>query len=274
MIMLLASLAFACPSLDAENERAAAALVAGDFAGAHTAIEAARNSFACAAANREQIGRFWLAEGAAAHLRADTKGAHASLAAARAIGPSLYDNRLGTDIRATWSSAEPLGAGTLLLEPRRSALVDGAEVTTWPLTLSSGPHVVQVIGADGKVRYGRLVEIGPGEDALVETGLGPEPEVVAATGATTSGAAGFGSAHVLTEPKQKKSPAMLILAGVAAAGAGAFAGGALAQNAQIDTAADIETLDSAFGRQKAFGYTSYGLMGAAAAVLTLHFVIE
>ncbi|MDO9280597.1 MAG: hypothetical protein Q7U06_01745 [Pseudomonadota bacterium] len=261
MIPLLASLAFACPNIDAEVERATSALIAGDFTNARTALQEAEASFACAAATPTQIARFWLVEGATAHLRAETATARVSLAAARATAPTLFDDRLGPEVRATWAAAEPAGSGSLVLEPRRAAFIDGEGVTTWPLTVSAAPHVVQVVGADGSVRFGRVVRIGAGEDAMVETNLGNEPEVLA-------------GAQAPKEARAKKSPAMLILAGVAAAGAGAFAGGALAQNAQMEAAEDLGALDSTFGRQKAFGYTSYGLMGATAAMLTLHFVIK
>ncbi|MDP2308196.1 MAG: hypothetical protein Q8P18_19405 [Pseudomonadota bacterium] len=262
MILLVASLAIACPNVDAEVERATSALIAGDFAAARTALQSAESSFACAPSTPTQIARFWLVEGAAAHLRADTVSARASLAAARATAPTLFDDRLGADVRATWAAAEPLGSGSLMLEPRLAASMDGQEVGAWPVTLSAAPHVLQVIGADGAVRYGRVVRIGPGEDALVETGLAPEPSM------------GVGTALPPSEPRRKRSPAMVIVASVAAAGAGACAGGALVQNAQMENAADLDTLDAAFDRQKAFGYTSYGLAGAAAAALTLHFIIK
>lgn len=263
MIALLASVAFACPSIDSEVERATAALIAGDFTTAGTALQAAESSFACAAATPTQIARYWLVEGAAAHLRAETATARTSLAAARATAPTLFDDRLGAEVRATWAAAEPVGSGSLVLEPRRAAFIDGAGVTAWPLTVSAAPHVVQVVGADGAVRFGRVVHIGAGEDAMVETNLGSEPESVSSLKVAPP-----------KEPRARKSPALLILAGVAAAGAGAFAGGALAQGPQMDAAEDLETLDNAFGRQQAFGYTSYGLMGATAAMLTLHFVIK
>ncbi|MES2640561.1 MAG: hypothetical protein V4850_13795 [Myxococcota bacterium] len=263
MILLLASLASACPDLNDAVERATSALISGDFADARTALDAAEASFACAPATTSQIARFWLVEGASAHLRNETANARTFLAAAREAAPTEFDDRLGPEIRATWAAAVPDGSGSLVLEPRRAVLIDGQGVTEWPAIISAAPHVLQVVGADGTVRFGRVVRISAGEDAMVEANLGNEPA-----------AAGIAGVAAPKEARPKKSPAMLILAGVAAAGAGAFAGGALAQNPTLDTATDVETLDSTFARQQAFGYTSYGLMGAAAAVFTLHFVIK
>lgn len=261
MILLLASLAMAaCPDIDTEVERATAALVSGDFATARTALQAAESSFGCAKASNTQLAHYWLVDGAEAHLQGQVARARASLAAARVIAPDVFDERLGPDVRATWAAAQPDGRGTLLIEPPAAALVNGDGVTVWPVTLPAANHVVQVLGADGKVRYGRLIRIGPGEDAVVETGLGRELLPVADEAAPA-------------EKKGKKSPALLILAGIAAAGAGGLAGGALAQGSVIETSPDVDALDAAFGRQQAFGYGSIALAGASAIALTLHFVI-
>ncbi|MDP2313279.1 MAG: hypothetical protein Q8P41_10265 [Pseudomonadota bacterium] len=265
MMFLLASLAFACPNIDAEVERATAALVGGDFAKAKTALEAAESSFQCARATPTQLGRYWLVEGASAHLRKDTATARASFAAARATAPDLYDDRLGPDVRAAWAAARPDGDGSLFLEPTRDALIDGTNVSVWPANVTAAPHLVQVVGADGGVRFGRVVRIGRGEDAVVDTGVLVEP--------TTNADTSLAEARPVIEPERKKSPAMLILAGVAAAGAGACAGGAVAQNHEMTVATDRDTLTSSFDRQKVFHYSTYGLAGAAAVAFTLHFVI-
>ncbi len=268
MIALLATLAYACPNIDTEVERATSALVAGDPTGARAALDTAESAFACAAASPTQLAGYWLVEGAAAHLGGDTTAARAAFSAARGLAPDRYDARLGPDVRTAWSAARPEGEGSLLLEPPRAALVDGAGVSAWPLTVSATPHLVQVVGANGTVRFARVVRIGAGEDAVVETGLGTEPDTLSATDPLPETPFADPSAH------KKKSPAMLILAGVAAAGAGACVGGALAQNGAMNAAEDIDTLDAAFGTQKVLGYSGYGLAGAAAAAFTLHFVIK
>jgi hypothetical protein len=262
MPLLLASAAFACPNLDAEVERATGALVAGSFDTARDALANAESSFTCAPATTAQVARFWLVEGAAAQLRGDAAAARGPLAAARHAAPDLFDDRLGPDVKAAWEAAASAGRGTLLLEPARPAFVDGAGVSTWPVPVDAVPHLVQVVGGDGAVRFGRLVRIAPGDDVLVQTGLGTErdPLVIA-------------DAAVPLEPKHKRSPALLIAAGIAAAGAGACAGGAYAQEAQMQAAADTGALDAAFTRQQILGYSTYGLAGAAAAALTLHLVL-
>ena len=261
MIVLLASLAVAaCPDMDTEVERATAALVSGDFTTARSALQAAESSFGCAKATNTQLAHYWLVDGAEAHLKGEVARARASLAAARVIAPDVFDDRLGPDVRATWTAAQPDGRGTLLLEPPGAALVNGDGVTVWPVTLPAANHVVQVLGSDGKVRYGRLIRIGPGEDAVVETGLARE-------------AASIVDTVVPVEKTAKKSPALLVLAGVAAAGAAGLAGGALAQGPIIETSTDVDALDAAFGRQQAFGYSSIALAGVSVVGLTLHFVI-
>lgn len=264
MIALLAALAapaLACPSLDAEVERATTAVVSGDFEVARGALDAARDSFACAAATPTQAARYWLAEGALAQLGGDAAAARAPFAAARSAAPDLFDDRFGPKVRTAWSTAAVDGAGTLLLEPPHPASLDGTPVTTWPAPVAATPHLVQVLGANGRVRYGKLVTIAPGEDALVETGLPAGPEPISEVAAPV-------------EPKRGKSPAMLIVAGVAAAGAGAFAGAALAQNGPMDDAQDLDTLEGAYGRQQIFGWSSYGLMGVTALSVGMHFVLK
>lgn len=262
MILLFAAAALAaCPSPDAEVERAVSALVGGDYAAARTALDTAASGFGCGpAATAEQAARYWLVEGAVATLSGDAEAARAPLAAARATAPALFDDRLGPKVRAAWQAAAPAGQGTLVLEPARPANVDGTLVSTWPAPVAATPHLVQVVGADGTVRFGKLVRIDPGEDALVETGLPPGGDPL--------------PTEAPAPVARKKSPALLILAGVAAVGAGACAGGALAQNAQMDAATAEPELESAFAAQKALGYSSYGLAGAAAVSLGLHFVLR
>lgn len=262
MILLLATAAFACPSLDAEVDRAATELIAGDFDAALAALSTAEQSFTCAPATTSQVARFWLIEGAALHLRGETAKALAPLAAARAAAPDLFDPRLGPGVRAAWTAATSPGEGTLLIEPQRVAFVDGAGVSDWPVTLAATPHLVQVVGPGGEVRFGRVVRISAGDDAVLDTGVSGEPDPIAIADVTPP-----------EEVKEGKSPLMLIVAGVAAAGAGACAGGALAQHAEMEAATDTATIDAAFDRQMGFGYSTYGLAGLAAAAFTLHFVL-
>ncbi len=258
MILLLAAAAAACPNLDAEVERATAAVLAGDYAAARGALDEAAASFTCAAATPAQLGRYWLVEGAVLHLRGEPDAARAPLAAARTTAPEQFDERLGPKVRAAWTSAAAEGEGTLLLEPQREASLDGVSVSAWPAPVSAAPHVVQVLGADGGVRFGKLVRIAPGEDALVETGPIPDDPL---------------PLEPLEEPRHKKSVALLVVAGVAAAGAGACAGGALAQDAQMRAATDVATLDTVYERQQILGYSSYGLAGVAALSVGFHFLL-
>ncbi len=258
----LATAALACPSLDAEVERATTALLGGDFPAARAALTEANTSFGCAAATPSQLARYWLAEGAAAQLAGDPAAARAPLAAARRLAPALFDRRLGPDIHAAWVAADVVASGTLQLDPPMTAFLDGVGVAEWPAPVAATPHLVQIVGADGSVRFSRLIRVAAAEDALLVSGLGPETPSSEIAGALAPVA-----------PAPKKSPALLVVAGVAAAGAGAFAGGALAQGPQLEAAGDTAALDAAFARQRTFGYGTYGLAGAAVAAFTLHFVL-
>jgi hypothetical protein len=210
---------------------------------------------------RADVARNWLLEGASAQLQGHHDAAKGPLAAARRAAPTVFDTRLGPDVRAAWEAATPTGAGTLLLEPARPAFLDGEGIAEWPVPVDDAPHLVQVVGPNGTVLFGREVNILAGDDALVQTGLGtaePLPEIPPSPP---------------REVAEKRSPAMLIVAGVAAAGAGACAGGAYAQEPQMKDAKSENTLNAAFTRQQVFGYTTYGLAGVAAAAFTLHFVL-
>lgn len=263
-LLALVSLAAAapCPALDAELERATLALVAGDAATADAALADAAASLACAPATSAQLGHLWLVTGATRHLAG--QDAAPWLAAARGLAPDAFDARLGPDLRAAFDAAAPPGAATLALEPGLPAFLDGAATTAWPASLDAGPHAVQVLGADGAVRFGREVTLLAGEDALVPTGL--PPEFVASTATLPLPGAPV-------EPEKKRSPALLVASAVALAGGGACAALALAQDDAMETAPDVPALEGAFGRQKAFAYGAYGLWGAAGVGATLYFVL-
>lgn len=262
-MMFLVSAALAgCPNLDGEIERATVAVVAGDFTTARAALAEGATSFGCAPATTAQAARYWLVEGATQQLTGNTAGARATLAAARAAAPELFDARLGAGVREAWANAKVDGRATLLIEPQRPAFVDGAGVSEWPVTLSATPHLIQLIDGD-TVRYGRVVSLDDKEDAVLDTGVAPAPRSIAIATDT--------KAPVV--PKKKKSPALLILAGVAAAGAGACAGGAVLQTPLIEGATSNTDLDGAWTRQQAFGYSTWGLVGVAAVSLGVHIAL-
>jgi hypothetical protein len=262
ILSMLTSVAFAaCPPLDADLERATAAMIAGAFGAAREALGTAESSLGCAPASVDQIARFWLVTGALAHLEGDSVAAQRALAAARAGAPKGYDDRFGPKVKAIWETARNEGEGTLLIEPPLRASLDGARIETWPARVSASPHVLQVIADDGEVRFGRTFLIAPGEDALVDTGLTADA-LTARVSSTTE-----------TSGRAKKAPTFLIIAAAAAAGAGGCAAGAVLQTPQMEAAQDLSVLDAAHTRQQAFAYSTWGLAGVAALSVGAHFIL-
>jgi hypothetical protein len=267
MILLLAGLATAaCPSLDAQLERATGALVRGDAATVDAALLDADASFACAPATRASVARWALVEGARRVVRG--QDGDAWLAAARHLAPQSVDPRLGPAVRAAFDAAPSPAVATLLLEPAIPAFVDGVPIATWPLTLPAGPHAVQVMEASGAVRFGRALTLLPGEDALLPTGL---PASVAAEVAGTGSTA---SAPAVAVAPAARRPALLITAASLAAVGGGLAGAALAQTPRMEAAADLDALDAARGAQQGLAWGAYGAFGAAAVTGVLFVVVR
>lgn len=256
MLLLLALMqtGLACPSLDGELERATAAIIAGDLAAATAALDDARSSFSCAQASPAGLGRYFLLRGAVA-----TQGGGDPtdwLSAARRLALEGFDPRLGPELQAAFKAAPTPGRATLLLEPTLPAALDGEAVVDWPIALSSGAHLVQVIGTDGKIRFNKEFNLLPDEDALLSTGLSLEAPVVAAPA-----------------PRKRRGPVLLVASAVAAAAGGSLAAGALAQNETMSATGNLEAFDAAHTRQRAFAYGAYGLGGAAVVGAALYFVI-
>lgn len=268
MIVLLAGLAAAaCPSLDAETERATLALLGGDAVSVDAALREAEAALACAPAKPGSVARWLEVVGATRVLRGADGSAH--LSAARALDASAFDPRLGPVVREAWDRAAPSGSATLLLEPPLPALVDGSTVTDWPVALHAGPHTLQVVATDGTVRFGRAIELFPGEDALVPTGLAPAPTSAAApdgppvtlpADVQVSNALEVGPPVIL----RRGRPAFLVAAGGLAATGIALGGAALAQGPRMASATDLDALDGAYAAQRGLAFGAYGAFGAAA----------
>ncbi|MFZ5477506.1 MAG: hypothetical protein ACOZNI_12090 [Myxococcota bacterium] len=258
LILWASSALAACPSLDAELERATQALLSGDNHAAAVALTEADAALGCAPATPAQAGRYFLVTGALRHLAGGD--ATALLAAARAAAPDGYDTRLGPDVRAAWEKASPAGAATLLLEPALPSRVDGAEAPAGTVSTTAGPHLVQVVRGDD-VRFFKQLTLAAGEDALLPTGLSPDALAAPAEPAPAPA------------PAKKKSPLLLVTAGALAVGGGAFAAGAVLQDGAMEDAGAVGELDAAYGRQKTFAIGAYGLWAAAGATAVLHFVL-
>jgi hypothetical protein len=242
-VILSAALAnAACPSVDDELERATAALV--DGADPSAALAASEAGLACASTTDAQLARLWLVSGAARQLAGDPEAAMPFYAAARALAPDGFDDRLGDAVRTSWSGATASGAGKLVAD--RPVKVDGRRVARFPAELASGPHALQA----PEVSWARVVMVQSGEDFRVEVP----------------------SAPVDGAPK-RKSALFAVLGGVALAGAVGAGAGAIAQTDMMASAADVESLDAAWGAQQGLGYAAIGLATLGTTGVVLQFAL-
>lgn len=248
-MILLLSPAFACTPLpDAVERLAQAVLTRADAGPARAEVS---TSLGCAPASADDVAHYFLIEGAALMLDGDPAGM-SWFAASHRLTPDRWDPRFGTQLQAAWLGARAPGAARLSVDA--SAMVDGAPAGAFPMLVEAGPHVVQVIGRSGNVRYGRVIELEADEDAMVPTGLGPEAEVEALATAASP---------------RKKSPAMLVVAGSAAVLAGAAVAGAYLEQDYIDrmgasSTSTREDIETAWTLEQVFGYSAYGLAGLSA----------
>lgn len=244
MILLTTLLARAeCPSPSAALDAATEDLTLGRDAA--ESLARAESAFGCAEASPLERARLLLLHGAARYLAGDVAAAEPYFAAAALADPAYFDERLGPSMRAAWSAARLGGTGRITAN--RPTRVDGAEVRTYPHPVDGGPHLVQAL-PEG---WAKLVFVPAGDELVVEVPAAP------ASVATTRG---------------RHSPAWLVAAGVAAAGAGGCAYGAYAQDAAMEEAGTVSAVESAYGTQQGLAYTALGLGVAAATSATLYFV--
>lgn len=259
------------------------------------------------------LGRMWLAEGTRAYLQGDEKVARLAFAAASRVASELWVDSYGPQVRKIYESAaqhDP-GTGSVRIHPNPegwSKALDGHQVD-FPIELAAGLHLLQVGRSAAQTDYAEIFYL-PREDTyFVLTGLEDtpivsldgvaptvsvaeeEPQVQPEEPASEDSGQGGGDqavaeaqpqgealeAQPLPEPGPAgggfSSPVFLVVGGAAALVAGGTAALALAQDPQMEAALNQEALDRIFARQKAFGYTSYGMMGVAAAGVGLHFAL-
>ncbi|MBM4368422.1 MAG: hypothetical protein FJ102_19565 [Deltaproteobacteria bacterium] len=230
-MILLVSLAMAeCPPVAGPLEAATVDLASGRSAAANLA--AAESAFACERAEPSDLARFLLVTGAAKFLDGDRSAADPYFAAAALADPAYFDDRLGPEIRSAWTSAKLGDAGRITVN--KPVYVDGKSVRKFPRTVDSGPHLLQS-PPDG---WAKLVYVPPSEDINVEVPAGSAASATA---------------------RSRHSPGWLIVAGVAAAGAGGCAYGATTQDAVMEGAVTGDEVESAYGLQRGLAYSAAGL---------------
>lgn len=272
LLALLGQARAACPEPVVATEQTVRALIAGDFVGARTTVTHALEGLACTPATPDLVAKVWLARGALEVLEGSGSAAP-WLAAAHRLAPDAFDARLGPAIREAWAHAEVADAA-LSIEPATPALLDGTPVTAFPVACGAGPHLVQVRNPDDTVLFGTVVELLPGEDALLETNLSAADVArlmareAAPVGAPVSVPLAPAATQVDTQratPMPRHNRARVALAASAAvtlALGGAAAMGAQAQDEAMASATDVDTLNEAYGRQKGLATAAWTGLGA------------
>lgn len=266
MTLLLLGLARAdCPPMDRLLERATTEIISGSFDAAATTLSDAERAMACQPMAESDIGRYWMVQGARLAVTGQDAQADACFAAARRVAPGVWDARFGRALMARFDGAVETGRATIEVDTRQDqARIDGRPAEVWPAPVSSGWHLVQVV--EEEVLYSRLLQLAPGENARVATRL-PEPALATAPGEPEP-------LPEAVEPRpKKKSPALLIAAGTAAALGGGCAGLSVTEGAKLEGSDSLGQLESRWTANRGFAYGAYGLWGLAGAGVVLHFVL-
>lgn len=258
-----------CPPMERLLERATTEVVSGSFEAAGATLADAERAMGCQPMEAPLLARFWMVQGARLALLGEDAQADAHFAAARRVDPGVWDPRFGVALMARFDGATETGRATVDVDTRRAdAWVDGRRGEPWPMPVSSGLHLVQVV--DTEVRYSRIVQLAPGENALLATRL-PEPgtaprAVLSAPVDAPPEAATVGGA--------RKRPTLIVAAGSAALVGGGFAGLAYWERGRIEEAGSRAEATAAYTAQQAFAGAAYGLWGLAGTGVVLHFVLR
>lgn len=265
-LLLGTNRAYACPDLSRSLDAAVGHLLAADTGSGD--LDAAERAFACERVVPQQVARYLVIRGGAAEFAAPGSGAR-WFASARSIDATVWEERLGEELRGVWSASVIDGHGSLMLDANAArGWVDGKAVGVWPVEASAGWHLVQVVDAtSGKVLYGRTVNLPAGASSLVQTGLA---ELEVASLSDLPGA----SASAEAPRRRVASPVVLVAAGVLAAAGAGLAAGSQIEAAHVASAPNSDALDTAWARQRGLGWGAYATWGAAGVVAGLSFVLR
>ena len=265
-LLLGTNRAYACPDLSRSLDAAVGHLLAADTGSGD--LDAAERAFACERVVPQQVARYLVIRGGAAEFAAPGSGAR-WFASARSIDATVWEERLGEELRGVWSASVIDGHGSLMLDANAArGWVDGKAVGVWPVEASAGWHLVQVVDAtSGKVLYGRTVNLPAGASSLVQTGLA---ELEVASFSDIPGA----SASAEAPRRRVASPVVLVAAGVLAAAGAGLAAGSQIEAAHVASAPNSDALDTAWARQRGLGWGAYAAWGAAGVVAGVSFVLR
>lgn len=220
-------------------------IVAGDFDAGRAALAQAEASMDCEVVAPQDLGRYWLHNGALLALTGDEPAARHAFAASRRVLPDGWDPTFGDHLHQLYVDAADGTPVALTVDTNREQItLDGTRVRDWPQTVPGGPHLVQVLqnGDDGVYGH-RFFDIqGPGEVQL-ETGFPEVPRHLAGA---------HPRAHV----------PWLVAAASGVVLSGASAGVALWQRGASGNADSIASVQKHEDVQIGAAWTSVGLLGA------------
>ena len=241
-------------------------------------VDAVEDAFGCSpAASPELLARMWQAEGVLHASTGEANAADDAFAAASRVDPDQWNPDYGPAMKALFDATAGRSPVPVVVELRPPlerfvGLVDGV-VTTAPFSVPAGLHLIQVGPQDEPMRFAKVVFLPPGEHSVIDHGV---DETVPAVGAVVAigPVVGPPPPDALTDPSRPPRKTPLLVAGGAALALGlGSAIAATTQNAAMTNAASVDSLEAAYGRQQAFGYAGYGLLGAGGALVGLYLVL-
>ncbi len=181
---LLAGWAWAnpCAPVGPAVEAAVSAVVSVDFAAADRAVAEATAGAGCGPAlSPDAIARLWLVSGAVRSFQGRADEARAAFAAARAVAPDVWIDRLGEPLRAQWAAASPAGLADITLAGIPTGwvvTVDGGPPPTgrW----RAGPHLVQAGPPGADVQLARHLDVFAEEAQVIQLVAGEAGTVAVA----------------------------------------------------------------------------------------------
>ena len=260
-ILLGTAAAAPCESPETLAEQSLSAVVEARLQDTRDLLDRTVVAWACSpAAQPDTLARYWLAEAALASFSSNPGGTEQAFGAARRVSPELWDDRLGAQLRESWTAAEqPAGEGSLKVTPKPigPVMLDGVLVDTEDLNATVGLHLLQVLDAGGDARFARTLHVVAGQDVLVRTGLSEEGLVT----------------ELPESPPDfsRPTPVWLVAAGTAAVVGTAGAVAARSQRSAIQEATTVDEVDSALLQQKVMAGVAYTGAGVAVVSVALHF---
>jgi hypothetical protein len=173
-------------------DEAREALLLMDLETARAALSAAEAALGCGeVADPEDLGAFWLVEGALLWFEDDREAATDSLQAAHRVAPDVWYVDFGPELLEFYEevSSRPVRTGTLALkdvDPAYRTWVDARSMLL-PGEVPSGLHLVQLGTVEG-VRFGRIVYVVEDRRSAIEPGLPPLERQIAEEGPTAAAA--------------------------------------------------------------------------------------